>query len=568
MDRLKNIRTLLVGDIDIISSERLFITATSLVGSVFLFILCMVHLIMGMKVAPVIYAGVSSLTMLFLYYFVRVGKCLFIPKLILSTAGLILLDLTWYSKFLSNGPVLFFILIFGALIIWVWEGKYLVMLLSMYFLNFLALYLIEKNAPVTVLEYNIPGKRLLDIYLSMALYSILLISLLHIVKKEFIRQKKIAQKSDKMKSAFLANMSHEIRTPVNSIIGFSQLLESEADPANRMMFLGVLKNSSRHLLHLIDDILDLSRIEAGDLKIQYSTFRVDDLLAEVEKEYSYELERRGKENIQIICKTDNRNIFIHSDRIRLKQIIANLVSNSAKFTEAGFIKMAYTVEDSSITFTVSDTGIGISPDLAPRILDPFIKLESNEINHEGTGIGLSIVAKLTKLLGGKLSYESLPCKGASFSITFPDAIRKDQKVNEKKPTVYDSCLPRSLPVDILVVDDDPGSLLLVETVLQPLNLNIHRAKNGAEAINIIRSRIDIRLVIMDIKMPEIDGYKASREIKTINPEVTIIGHSAYAMTGDREKALASGCDDYITKPVDAELLKRTVLKYSGKLFLS
>ena len=215
MTKFDSVYRAIVGDIDQISSERHFVTLSTIVASIFLFGLCFVHILMGLKVAPVMLAGSSSLVMLGLYYFVRFRKCLYIPKVILTGLGLIMLDFTWYSKFLSNGPVLFFILIFAALVIWVWQGKCLVILLAFYFLNLAVLGIIDSHAPEYLFKYPNPDKRSLDIFLSFFLYSSLLIILLLFIKKEFTRQKENAIKSDKLKSAFLANMSHEIRTPMN-----------------------------------------------------------------------------------------------------------------------------------------------------------------------------------------------------------------------------------------------------------------------------------------------------------------------------------------------------------------
>jgi signal transduction histidine kinase len=223
MKKLESLKISILGDTDQISSERYFVTLATLVASFFLLILCFVHIIISLKIAPVFLAGSSSLIMLGLYYFVRFRKCLFIPKIILTVGGLIMLDFTWYSKFLSNGPVLFFILIFAALVIWVWEGKQLVILLTFYFFNLTVLFYIDYNAKEILFNYPDLKTRSIDIFLSFSFYSFLLVFLLYAFKREFLRQKDKAIKSDKLKSSFLANMSHEIRTPMNGILGFSEL---------------------------------------------------------------------------------------------------------------------------------------------------------------------------------------------------------------------------------------------------------------------------------------------------------------------------------------------------------
>jgi len=270
LEKLKPFWISVLGDPAETGSEKYIVTAACLFSSIFLFVLCLVHIIMNLKLMPVFYAGGSALVILGLYFLVRFGNCLFIPKLLLSFLGIVLLDLTWYSKFLSNGPVLLFIMIFGALILWVWDGKWLVFLLSLYFINVFVLFLIETTAPEYAFSYPDPGRRSSDIYLSFLLYSSLLIFLLYMVKREFIRQTNQALKADRLKSAFLANMSHEIRTPLNAIVGFSQLLNEDITNENKQQYTGTIQQSSFHLLRLIDDILDLSRIEAGQSRKRYS----------------------------------------------------------------------------------------------------------------------------------------------------------------------------------------------------------------------------------------------------------------------------------------------------------
>ncbi len=264
MKKIKSLKILVLGDADKISSERYFLTLWTLVASSFLLVLCVVHSLMSLKTMPVFLAGSSALLMLGLYYFVRFRSCLFYPKIILTVGGLILLDFTWYSKFLSNGLVLFFILIFAALVIWVWEGKQLMILLIFYFLNVFVLFYIDFNSPETLFVYSDFQTRSVDIFLSFFLYSILLIYLLFSIKKEFIRQKDKAIKADKLKSSFLANMSHEIRTPMNGILGFAELLKSPNLSGNeKQQYIEIIEKSGHRMLNIINDIIDISRIEVG-----------------------------------------------------------------------------------------------------------------------------------------------------------------------------------------------------------------------------------------------------------------------------------------------------------------
>ena len=375
MHRLKSAWASVTGDIDQISSERLFVTITAFVAALFLLVLCIVHLLMGLKIAPVILAGSSSLVMIGLYLFVRFGKCLWIPKAILTGLGLIMLDFTWYYKFLSNGPVLFFILIFAALVIWAWEGKWLAVVLILYFLNIAVLGIVDSNAPEYLFKYPDPDKRSLDIYLSFFLYSSLLIILLYIVKKEFIRQKEKAMKSDRLKSAFLANMSHEIRTPMNAIVGFSHLLGNGTDAENKQQYINIIQNSSDSLLRLINDIIDLSRIEAEDLEIKRSDLSIRDLFIELNDLYTVELVKRDKADIVFSYNLPEENIVIQTDPIRLRQVLSNLLNNALKFTTHGRITLSCIRKGKEIIFAVSDTGTGIKEEDKKKIFDHFTKIQ-------------------------------------------------------------------------------------------------------------------------------------------------------------------------------------------------
>jgi len=560
---LRSVYLSLVGNLDQISSERYFVTIASLVASIFLFGLCLVHLLMGLKVAPVFLAGSSATVLLGLYLFVRFGTCLYIPKVVLTGLGLIMLDLTWYSKFLSNGPVLFFILIFAALVIWVWEGKCLAILLGYYFLNLAALGIIESKSPEFILKYSDPSKRTLDIYLSFFLYSVLLITLLYIVKREFTRQKEKAIKSDKLKSAFLANMSHEIRTPMNAIVGFSQLLGNATVSDNKQQYLDIIHNSSENLLRLINDIIDLSKIEAGDMEIKYISFSLKELFIELKDLFSLELLRREKFAVKINYILPDEDIMIMADPFRLKQIFSNLLSNSIKFTSEGSITFGCEKEVRELKFYVSDTGTGIPEEDQKKIFDRFTRFNYQGMNTEGTGIGLSIVEKLVELLNGRIWLKSAIGEGSTFFFTIPlrNAIsisspfkkQENTAVNFKKETI----------APILVVEDDKTSYLLLKEILKPLNIEIHHVNDGIDAINFIKLNPEVRLILMDMKLPTMDGYQATQAIKLLNPKIPVIAQTAYAMIGDEEKAINAGCDDYLTKPLNPKKLQELI-----KLYLS
>jgi len=515
---------------------------------------------MGLKTASAILAGSSSLVMLGLYYFVRFHNYLYIPKVILTCLGLIMLDFTWYSKFLSNGPVLFFILIFAALVIWVWQGKCLVVILAFYFLNLAVLGIIDSHAAEYLFKYPDPNKRSLDIFLSFFLYSSLLIILLLFIKKEFIRQKENAIKSDKLKSAFLANMSHEIRTPMNAIVGFSELLGNGSDSDNKQQYISIIQNSSYALLRLINDIIDLSRIESGDLEIKYSDINIRDLFVELKDLYTLDLTKRGKSDVSISYILDGELIF-QSDPLRLKQVLSNLINNAVKFTSQGAITFRCEKAGRELTFSVSDSGTGIPEEDQKRIFDRFTKFNYNGMNTEGSGIGLSIADKFINLLGGKIWFNSTVGKGTNFFFSLPYVAPSSFSTSNKLSQKISSSLAVESIKPILVVEDDKVSFMLIKEFLKPLNLEIHHVTDGRDAINYVKMNPEVSLILMDIKLPFMDGYEATKAIRQINSKIPIIAQTAYAMLGDREKAIAAGCVDYIDKPLESKRLRELVSAY-------
>jgi signal transduction histidine kinase len=247
-----------------------------------------------------------------------------------------------------------------------------------------------------------------------------MIFLLHIIKKDFVRQKERAIRSDKLKSAFLSNMSHEIRTPMNAIVGFSELLENEDDYVKRHQYINIVKNSGNNLLKLISDIIDLSKIEAGDLYLNYANFSIREMFDEIKQIYTLELLRKEKSDIQLSYKLPGGDLIINSDQIRLKQVFFNLLNNSVKFTSKGFISFSCEKKDGELFFTVSDTGTGIPEEDQKKIFERFAKFNYEGKNNEGSGIGLSIVEKIVGLFKGRVWLKSAVGEGTTFFFSMPD----------------------------------------------------------------------------------------------------------------------------------------------------
>ncbi len=419
MFKLKSIFTSVIGNAEQIGAERYFVTITFFVASLFVVLVSSFHWGLGLSRVPVYMGAGVSLMLLGFFFLVRFGKCLFFPKLILTVGGIIALDFVWYTKYLSNGPILLYLFIFGALILWVWEGKALTVLLTFYFLNIAVLYFIEASAPAHLLKYPSDELRPVDIYLSAMLYSGLMIFLLYMVKKDFLRQKAQAIKSDRLKSAFLENMSHEIRTPMNAIVGFSELLGNGGNAEENRQYVRIIQNSGNALLRLIDDVLDLSRIEAGDMVLKYSGVNIRGLFVELKKLSDLELIRRDKNNVKLDFYLPDGDIVVCSDPVRLQQVLSNLLNNAIKFTSRGTITFSCEKKRDELVFSVCDTGTGIPKEDQKKIFQRFTRFNYLGLNTDGTGIGLSIVEKIVAIFNGRLWLKSVFGEGTTFYFSIP-----------------------------------------------------------------------------------------------------------------------------------------------------
>jgi signal transduction histidine kinase len=391
-----------------------------------------------------------------------------------------------------------------------------------------------------------------------------------IAEKKLLKSKERAEESDHLKSAFLANMSHEIRTPMNAILGFTELLtmpDSEVTPGEKENFVKLINNSGNNLLHLIDDIIDISKIEANQLKIIQRDCNLKDTLNEILQSFSEIKKQKEKEKVDIRLNdnTLDEDITIKTDSLRLNQVLTNLIGNALKFTEDGFIEFGYEIKNSNeLLFYVKDTGLGMDQNKKDLVFDRFTKIEDDSSRlYRGAGLGLAISKSLVELLGGKIWVESSPSIGSTFYFTIP--------FNKVKSVTNSSHLPISndkydwKDKTILVAEDEPANYIYIEEVLKITRAKILKAVNGLEAVRIVQENNKIDVIIMDIKMPEMDGYEATRRIKFINKDIPVISQSAYAMPSDIDKGFESGMDDYLIKPVKPKVLLSIINKQLTKL---
>ena len=380
-----------------------------------------------------------------------------------------------------------------------------------------------------------------------------------------LREAKIkAEESDKLKSSFLANMSHEIRTPMNAIVGFASLLDDDTiDPTEKSYFIQTIKNNSDILLTLINDILDISLIEANQLVLYKERFCVDDTLVELKK--YYDLKNEKKLYIGLIADNPGERTFVHNDPIRFRQIMTNLLNNAYKYTDHGYIRFGYHVVDNVVQFYVEDTGIGISEENRKNIFQQFHKIEPDKKRfYQGTGIGLSICERLVRLMGGSIIVESEIDVGSVFSFTLP--FTQGEHSHQIDLPLSGETVQLS-QIHVLVAEDEPDNFYLIERLLRKNNAKVSWAHNGKEAVEYFSAidHLENHMVLMDIKMPVMNGFDACEAIKKINSKIPVIALTAFALAQDKDRIMKASFDNYISKPVIPERLRELLVYYENLL---
>lgn len=383
-----------------------------------------------------------------------------------------------------------------------------------------------------------------------------------------ISERKIAEESDKLKSAFLANMSHELRTPMNAIIAFTNFIKDRAlSSEKREEYVNYITAAGESLLHLIDDIIDIAKIESKELTIHSTKCNITQLLNELHNIFTELKKKKNKNYIQLILDPYclRNNVIINTDPYRLKQILSNLLENALKYTNKGSVEFGYVQKEQQLEFYVKDTGIGIPEEKFEFIFERFSQIDQSvEKQFGGTGLGLAITRNLVRLLGGKIWIESIVDKGSTFYFTLPFKEIQIEPYSTKTSTRSKDSVSffdyKWEGKTILVAEDEDLNYKVLESALLRTNAEVLRAKNGLEAVEHIRDH-HIDMVLMDIQMPTMDGYKATQAIKKINHNIPVIAQTSFAMEGEKEKCLFAGCDDYLPKPLDLNELFDKINRY-------
>ena len=402
------------------------------------------------------------------------------------------------------------------------------------------------------------------------------------MKRELLVAKEKAETSDQLKSAFLANMSHEIRTPLNAIVGFSRIIAESTDAEERQNYYDIVEANNERLLQLINEILDLSKIEAGIVEFTITPVRLHPLCKEIHDALKF----RCPEGVELVYEASDEEITVEGDKNRIFQVISNLIGNAFKFTTRGSVGYGYRRKGNGIEFHVSDTGIGIQTDKLAKVFERFVKVNTFA---QGTGLGLSICKTIIERLGGTISVCSEVGKGTTFTFTLPLAKDKretaedqnplsetsfntpgnaetgnntydpDEETHEHQATQTAGASRDTRQPTILIAEDTDSNYILVKAILGK-SYHLERAKDGMEAVTMFEE-LHPDLILMDMKMPNLNGLDATKIIRELSPGIPIIALTAYAYEHDRQAALDAGCNDFLIKPYTQEILKELINKY-------
>lgn len=385
-------------------------------------------------------------------------------------------------------------------------------------------------------------------------------------EKELIIAREMAEESDRLKSSFLANLSHEIRTPMNAILGFTDLLKTpDLTIDEKQSYIDIVHSSGEHLLSIINDILEISRIDAGQAEAHYSIININSFMDDIYNSMRVTIPK--EKNIELKINKPSQVLItdIVTDEVKLSQVLINLINNAIKFTDEGYVAFGYEVPSKKqLTFRVKDTGIGIDKNYHKVIFERFRQVDGElAIRKGGSGLGLAISKAYIEMLGGTITLESVPGEGSLFSFTLPILTPKKTRMDLTNKE-EDQQIPKGDNEVILVAEDDYLNYLYLEKLITSLNYQLIRALNGKEAVDICSANKNIRLVLMDIKMPVMNGYEAMMMIRKINPTLPIVAQTAYALSEDILRIKQEGFDGHLIKPIRKADLFEVIRKYMSK----
>lgn len=381
-----------------------------------------------------------------------------------------------------------------------------------------------------------------------------------------------SKESDRLKSAFLANMSHEIRTPMNGILGFAELLKRpELSGLQQKQYLEVIESSGVRMLNIVNDIIDISKIESGIFEINNKIANINEQIDFLIAFFTPEITKKRLQ-LLYVSSLPTHEAFITTDIDKFYGVLMNLIKNAIKHTQKGVIEIGYELkgDNNQLEFFVTDSGNGIPDEKLEIIFDRFMQADmSNKTAYQGAGLGLSISKAYVEMLGGTIWVESTYGVGSTFRFTLPYTPSVVEVPNMEAISI-EKMSKKSFhsKLKILIVEDDPGMEFLLTETVHDYCSELFIARDGLSALDICKQHFDIDLILMDIRIPKMDGYETTEEIRLFNSNVVIIAQTACAFSSDKDKALNAGCNDYVSKPIDAERFEQLIEQYFENSFQS
>jgi CheY-like chemotaxis protein len=361
-------------------------------------------------------------------------------------------------------------------------------------------------------------------------------------------------------NTLLANISFEIRTPLNGILGFAELLKDpRISEDQRMRFIGIIEKSGERMLQIMNNLVDIFRMESGSMDVTYSKLNLHDLVEEVYENFRPQFLNK-KPPVELLKELPEQECVIRSDKEKVRSVLLNLLRNAERFTTEGRVVFGFEEKQGLVEFFVRDTGPGIPEEKLETVFDRFFQADLNTAGFAGGGLSLAVSRGYVELLGGQIHAESEPGTGSCFYFTLPgrpgDALPGTASPESEQPTPA-----KAKTLKILIAEDDLPSVDVIRYMLDGIDHELIHVKTGEEAVEVCRQQTDLDLVLMDIRMPGMNGYEATMKIREFNTELVIIAQTAHALYGDREKALEAGCNDYLPKPIKRQVLRDKVRQH-------
>ena len=551
-----NILERIIGNSEEFPIEHRLLNGTCALGILLSLFIQISNLVIGLDPFLNVIIGFSILFFCFLYYLSRIKEYYLFPMWGLILFCIVCIPPAWFLNSGLFGSTIYFCINILAAYLIITRGKSRIIIASLLILEIIAVVALEYFHPELTIPYASRQQQFVDIIVSLFFTLAMLVIIIIFVMKNYEEEKRKADESNKLKSYFLANISHEIRTPMNSILGFSGLLRDRSlKDEDKLHYIDIIHKSGKHLLELIDNIIDLARIEAGQVILNPKPFPLDILMRDLYDIFSLQM-KEVKKNVGLILKLPDgpHAGTILADEVRLRQILMNLIGNAVKFTESGSVEFGYRITDAgTLLFFISDTGIGISQENVSHIFQQFKQADdSHTRKYGGAGLGLSISKKLINLTGGDIWLETESGAGTTFFFDIPYQIAghvESRKERIEPGAVEVKGRDRWKNRTVLVVEDDNNSYRFLERVMTRYGIHVIRSVNGLEAVEICRSNLNIDCVLMDIQLPFISGNEAAKMIRQIRKDLPIIAQSGNAYETDRSASIQAGCNDFLTKPI-------------------